>query len=137
MSTAVFADTHYYLALCNPRDVAHPRAVEASRQFTGSVVTSAWVIQELADGLAAPPARAGFLQLLESLEEDAATIIVQSDQSLWRKGLELYRSRRDKAWSLTDCISFEIMRERGITVALTGDHHFEQAGFAALLKSAP
>jgi len=50
------------------------------------------------------------------------------------RGVTLYASRPDKQWSLTDCISFEIMRERGVTEALTGDHHFEQAGFMALLK---
>jgi predicted nucleic acid-binding protein len=49
-------------------------------------------------------------------------------------GIELYRSRPDKDWSLTDCISFVVMSERRITTALTGDHHFEQAGFTALLK---
>jgi hypothetical protein len=46
----------------------------------------------------------------------------------------LYRQRADKDWSLTDCISFVVMRQRGLTEALTGDHHFEQAGFVALLR---
>jgi uncharacterized protein len=46
----------------------------------------------------------------------------------------LYHSRPDKRWSLTDCISFTVMKEEGIAEALTGDHHFEQAGFHALLK---
>ena len=31
------------------------------------------------------------------------------------------------------CISFVAMRDHGLTEALTGDHHFQQAGFAALL----
>jgi uncharacterized protein len=35
---------------------------------------------------------------------------------------------------LTDCISFVAMGDEGITEALTGDKHFEQAGFVALLK---
>lgn len=39
-----------------------------------------------------------------------------------------------KQWSLTDCISFVVMRDGGLQDALTGDHHFEQAGFKALLK---
>jgi hypothetical protein len=44
------------------------------------------------------------------------------------------RERSDKDWSLTDCISFAVMEDEGIHEALTGDQHFEQAGFRALLK---
>jgi uncharacterized protein len=134
MST-VFADTYYYLALGNPRDAAHERARQISREFRGAVVTSAWVVQELADGLAEPPARQGFLRLLSSLDADAQTEVVPVDPVLWNHGLDLYRARPDKGWSLTDCISFEIMKGRRITEALTGDSHFEQAGFTALFRS--
>jgi len=45
----------------------------------------------------------------------------------------LYQNRPDKNWSLTDCISFVVMQEHGITEALTADRHFEQAGFVPLL----
>ena len=48
--------------------------------------------------------------------------------------MDLYDSRNDKQWSLTDCISFVVMQDYEITDALTGDHHFEQAGFRALLR---
>jgi hypothetical protein len=50
------------------------------------------------------------------------------------KGVQLYAQRPDKEWSLTDCISFVVMTQEGIFDALTGDRHFEQAGFVALLK---
>jgi predicted nucleic acid-binding protein len=46
---------------------------------------------------------------------------------------QLYSSRADKEWGVVDCFSFELMRIRGVTQALTADHHFEQAGFTALL----
>lgn len=49
-------------------------------------------------------------------------------------GLALMGKRTDKDWSLTDCISFVVMERNGLHEALTGDHHFEQAGFNALLK---
>jgi uncharacterized protein len=132
MSKPVFGDTFYYLALVSTGDAAHARAV--SFGASAAVVTSAWVIQELADGLAKPPARLGFLRLLSVLEADPHTTIVDPSIDLWRRGLELYKSRTDKAWSLTDCISFEIMRELGIAEALTSDRYFEQAGFRAILK---
>lgn len=54
-------------------------------------------------------------------------------RSLFDRGIELYNARDDKDWSLTDCISFVVMEEHGIKEALTGDRHFEQAGFRALL----
>jgi predicted nucleic acid-binding protein len=59
---------------------------------------------------------------------------VGHDDDLYEAGIELYRARADKDWSLTDCISFVVMEERGIADALTGDRHFEQAGFQAMLK---
>jgi hypothetical protein len=50
-----------------------------------------------------------------------------------QRGLDLFAGRSDKNWSLTDCISFVVMQDEGLTEALTGDSHFEQAGFKALL----
>ncbi len=134
MMPAAFADTAYYLALLSVRDALHARAVALSHSLNRPVVTTAWVIQELADGLSAPPARIGFMRFLHSLEADATITIVEPDADLWRRGLSLYGARPDKAWSLTDCISFVVMTERGLTDALTGDHHYEQAGFRALLR---
>ena len=63
--------------------------------------------------------------------------IVAPDQALLDRGLALYRARPDKDWSLTDCISFVVMEREKIAEALTADHHFEQAGFLALLKPPP
>ena len=60
--------------------------------------------------------------------------IIPADATLYQAGVDLYGQRSDKDWSLTDCISFVVMRQRGIVEALTGDHHFEQAGLIALLK---
>jgi hypothetical protein len=63
-----------------------------------------------------------------------ATVIPQTSIQ-FREALSFYRQHKDKAWSLTDCASFLIMREVGVTDALSHDHHFEQAGFKALLRS--
>jgi hypothetical protein len=60
--------------------------------------------------------------------------VVSASSELMRRGLALYLERGDKEWQLTDCISFVVMEDEGINDALTGDRHFEQAGFKALLK---
>ena len=67
------------------------------------------------------------------LAADPETRIVEASPELFEKGLTLYNSRPDKFWSLTDCISFVVMTEERISDALTGDRHFDQAGFKALL----
>ena len=60
--------------------------------------------------------------------------IVSPSLDLFEQGVELFAHRPDKQWSLTDCISFVVMQDRGLTEALTANHHFEQAGFVAMLK---
>jgi uncharacterized protein len=131
--TPVFADTFYFLALINPRDVAHPRAVAFSEKQEIPVITTAWVLTEVADALSSPPGRSIVIALLRNLETDALFTILPPDPILFRQGFDLYASRPDKSWSLTDCISFAAMGQHGLTESLTGDHHFEQAGFKALL----
>jgi hypothetical protein len=90
---------------------------------------------EVGDALATGPNRRLFPQWLDSLLASAHLEIVPATNDWFFRGLALYRARPDKEWSLTDCISFVVMGERSLTEALTSDHHFEQAGFAALLKA--
>jgi len=133
MSVA-FADTFYFLALLNPRDQHHQRAQELPTQRALNVVTTRAVLLEVADAFADPPTRAIAAEFLQALEDDPSVAVVPLGEQLYSDGLALYRERRDKSWSLTDCISFVVMRERGISDALTGDRHFEQGGFNILLK---
>jgi uncharacterized protein len=99
------------------------------------MLTTDWAVIEVADALSAPAQRGAFLMLWEEIREHPAIEIIPADRSPLLQGLDLYARRPDKAWSLTDCISFVVMTDRGLTEALTGDRHFEQAGFRALLRS--
>jgi uncharacterized protein len=131
---AVFADTFYFLALWNSKDPAHARAAVASRTLQGVLVTTAWVLTELGDAMSAPANRLEFIATLDDLRNNSQVKIIQPDAALFDDGIRLYASRADKEWSLTDCISFVVMTREEITDALTGDRHFEQAGFCVLLK---
>ena len=130
---ALFADAFYFIALLSESDQAHERAA-AFERGTDRLVTTAWVLTEVADAMSARRDRAEFLGMLEGLRRSPHAVIVPPTQELFERGLALYAERTDKDWSLTDCISFTVMREMGITDALTGDRHFEQAGFTALLR---
>ena len=125
----LFADTFYYLALVSHDDAAHQHAVNLSRTLSARTVTTAWVLTEVADALAAPGERPTALTLIARLRGDPTVTIVPPTEELFNRGLDLYGRRSDKGWSLTDCISFIVMQDEGLGEALTGDRHFEQAGF--------
>jgi predicted nucleic acid-binding protein len=72
-----------------------------------------------------------FLELLQHLQNDTSTTIVAADATLFRLGVALFASRPDKEWSLVDCISMAVMKQRRLKDALTADRHFVQAGFVA------
>ncbi len=131
---AVFVDTFFLLAALNPADASHESALAWSDAYDGPLLTTAWVIAELADALAGVRHRRIFHEFHETLAAERRMRIIPPDQDRWERGLQLYCSRPDKEWSLTDCISFTVMADEGLTDALTGDHHFEQAGFIALLR---
>ncbi len=129
----VFADTSFYVAAMSPRDVSHARAEAVGRAFRGRVVTTEYVLLEVATFFCEAPRRSLFLGLLQTLQNDPEVTIVPASADLWQRGVALFAGRPDKDWSLTDCISFVVMQDRAIIDALTADHHFEQAGFLALL----
>ncbi len=130
---AVFADTFYFLALLNDRDAAHDRAVSASRAPGLRLVTTELVLVELADALCRPGQREEAMALWNVVQTDPTFRLIPTTSELIKRGRELYGERPDKEWSLTDCISFVVMREEQLTEALTGDRHFEQAGFKPVL----
>ena len=132
--TTVFADTYYYVAMLSPSDSTHAQAVALTARLQLRIVTTAWVVAELAATFSAPAKRDRFLELFDVLSASDEVKLVPASAELFDAGMQLYRNRPDKGWSLTDCISFIVMEREGLTEALTGDHHFEQAGFVALLK---
>jgi predicted nucleic acid-binding protein len=132
--SVVFADTFYFLALLDSREERHPQAAEASGDQQLQIVTTEWVLAEFGDAYSDPKDRADFVALYRALVNHPRFKIVPAGTTLFQRGIDLFEQRRDKDWSLTDCISFIVMGDEGLTEALTGDRHFEQAGFVALLK---
>jgi predicted nucleic acid-binding protein len=132
--SVVFADAFYFVARLNRRDQHHTRVVAFTHGFHARIITTDWVLMEVADALAASECRPRVRDFILHLRQVPACEVIPASRSLFDQALEIYQRHSDKGWTLTDCASFVVMRERGLTQALTGDRHFEQAGFVALLK---
>lgn len=133
----VFADTVFWIALIVKQDQHHDRAQKWSLRITGRITTTGPVMVETANALSRPPWRSHGVALIEHLFRRPDVEVVPFSPELWRRGWDLYRNRPDKAWSLTDCISFLVMKDAGLVDALTADDHFRQAGFRAVLLEEP
>jgi uncharacterized protein len=132
-----FLDTSFFLALSLEDDALHDRALAWQRAITGKLFTSEFVLLEVADHLSSPHLKRLVSAIFSFVHEDEQITSFPISREDYLSGIVLFDCRPDKQWSLTDCISFEIMRTHGITEALTHDHHFEQAGFRALLRQDP
>ncbi len=134
---AVFADTFYWAALTSIVDPAHARALELSRSFQPErIVTTDEVLSEYLTFFAGakPESGTGLAGIVAKLIDRSGVRIIPQSRDSFLDGLNLYRARPDKGYSLTDCISMQTMRREGLTEALTNDRHFEQEGFRALFR---
>jgi len=133
----IFVDTSFFLALVLKDDELHERALAWQPSLRGRFITTSFVLLEVADDLSVPRLRKFASAIFSLVKRSPEFVVVPVSEELMLRGYELFRTRPDKEWGLTDCISFEVMRERQITDALTHDRHFEQAGFRALLRHEP
>ena len=134
MMDSVFADSQFWIALLNPRDQWHDRAVHVLESLNRAITTTRFVMLEVADAFAKPPHREWYRELIDQIASNSDVRLLEAAESQFVEGERLYFERQDKAWSLTDCISFSTMMNEGLMDALTADHHFEQAGFLAMLR---
>lgn len=131
---SAFADTSFYIASMNLKDAWHESAAAAASNWRGRIVTTEYVLVEVGNHFCHPAGRLVFLEFAEIIQTDRKADVVPASSELLKAGLKLFGDRPDKNWSLTDCISFAVMETRGISDALSFDHHFEQAGFRLLLN---
>jgi len=134
MKQRAFLDTSYVQARISRRDKFHDRAVELARRTRSA---EAWITEavliEVGDALSASD-RQEASKFIEMCYQATQVRVVPLTGELLSRGFRLYKSRPDKEWGLTDCISFVVMEDHGLTEALTADQHFVQAGFRALLR---
>jgi predicted nucleic acid-binding protein len=133
----IFVDASYLVAFANPADVLHARARAWSGVIDESLLTTDFVLCEFVNLLSKAKDRRRAAATLNWFNSVVGAQRVAASRALFDAGLFLHEQRPDKEWSLTDCISFHVMQQHAITRALTHDHHFEQAGFDAILRRDP
>ena len=134
-----FADTSGFASLADPTQPFHTLAAQiyrTARNRNRKIVTTNYVVAELVALLTSPlrHSRPSVIASVDRVKASPYVEIIHVDPVLDDEAWQLMKSRPDKEWSLVDCASFALMTRRGITEALTTDHHFEQAGFVRLLK---
>ena len=133
----LFADSGYWIALMHPGDQLHRRVMEIAAGLSSTpIVTTQMVLTEALNYMAGlgESRRRFATDMVERLQNNPDIEIVPQSNPQFRAALDRYASRNDHTWGLTDCASFIVMEERGITDALAHDRDFEQAGFLALLR---
>jgi uncharacterized protein len=133
---AVFLDTSGAIALLHSGDTHHDKARALATRFRGERrprLTTTAVLSELGDGFVRKKRWEVLDSFLAAFFNDALVTVVAVDRDLLERARQLRNARPDKDWGMTDCLSFVVMTDHGIQEAFTADHHFQQAGFRALL----
>jgi predicted nucleic acid-binding protein len=135
--TALFADTFFWVALADFADSSHQRALALTAERASSrIVTTDEVLTEYLTFFSTAPEalRREAAESVEGILASSVIRVIPQSRESFLAGLQLYRARPDKGYSLVDCISMQAMRKEGLTEVLTNDRHFEQEGFRALFR---
>lgn len=98
-------------------------------------MTTDLVLWEVLNCCSGSPLRQRSTALFDGCLKDSQIQVVWTSRDLLLRGVDLYKSRADKQWGLTDCVSFVVMKDGLIQEALTSDHHFQQAGFRVRMEA--
>lgn len=132
----VFADTQYFVGRINPLDHWHAQALDAEKSLIDPFyITTESVLTEVLTYFCefGPSMRLKAAVAVELILANPNTEVITISHELFIRGVEFYKKRPDKSYSLTDCISMNICRDRGIADVLSHDHHFSQEGLNLLM----
>ena len=133
---SVFADSHYWIAMVNPND-SWAKIAKAARASLGEVfiVTTDEVLTEFLAALSrGEHMRKQAAKMVRAILENPNVKVIPQTRESFLKGLTFYENRSDKEYSMTDCISMNVMKAESLAKVLTNDRHFEQEGFTVLIK---
>ena len=135
MKPGIFVDTSSWIAVSDRGEANHTKAVHIFRQLMnrrGLLVTTNLVIAEAHILLRRRLGQSAAMAFLDSLHQSAHVEIVYPGMEHELEAIRILKQFQDQDFSLTDAISFAVMRKSKITEAFSFDHHFVIAGFNIL-----
>jgi predicted nucleic acid-binding protein len=129
----VFVDTSAWYDLALPESTAHDLVAEAVGMKDTRFVTSTFVLHELVALLINRRNHVIAAKTALAIRQAPEVRMEHPDPAEEAKAWLFFLDRADKTYTLTDCLSFCIMRRLGITEAITTDAHFRQEGFTVLV----
>lgn len=133
----VFVDTQYWIAVTRPDDSWAVSAKKAKANLENPfLITTDEVLVEFLNALAGcgEHLRLTATKMVGAILDNPNVRVIPQSRNSFLKGVEFYKNRHDKAYSLTDCVSIITMKDQSIFKVLTNDHHFEQEGYEILMK---
>ena len=137
MAREIFVDTSGFYALLVGRDDQHAAAkkiLAEARRRRQAFVTTDYVLDETVTLLAARDLGHLVEPFLQSTLDSRACRVEWMQPERFTEARRLLAKHLDQGWSFTDCVSFVVMKQRGLRDSLTKDAHFAAAGFLALLR---
>ncbi len=131
----IFLDTGAFLARFMKRDQHHDDAVKIWKRLEKRpprLFTSNHVLDETFTLLARRAGYAFSAQRARTLLSSEVLTILRPDANDEFAALDDFERFSDQRVSFTDCVSFVLMRKRGIRKAFSFDRHFVLAGFRLL-----
>lgn len=134
----IFVDTFYWIALINKKDTWHQKVRNYSQNLDNvKLVTTQEVLVETVNFFASYPQqmKEAVYRLVEAIINDINIQVLPQNEESFMMGLNFFKNRFDKGYSLTDCISMMTIKKLKITEVLTHDKHFTQEGFIILFQN--
>ena len=130
--TTLFVDTSGWYDLLYSGAPKHGDIVRLMREPGTNLVTSTYVLDELVALLLTRSGHATAARAGSHIRSAAEVRVEHPDAAEEQRAWALFLDRSDKTYTLTDCLSFVMMRRLKIQAAIATDHHFTEEGFAAL-----
>jgi uncharacterized protein len=124
-----FVDTSAWYDLLFSGAPKHAQIEALVRRPGGSFVTTTYVLDELVALLLTRTGHATAAMAGSQIPSAAEVWVEHPLAAEERRAWQLFLDRPDKMYTLTDCLSFVVMRRLGIDTAIATDVHFRQEGF--------